>query len=119
MYILGINLPDKKLVHIALQSIYGIGKTTSLSLCHSLEIHPLCRLKDLPEQKVTLLSQRLNAMPIDTVIKKQVSQRIQELYDIGTWRGKRHAQGFPVKGQRTHTNASTAKRLNGRVLKMK
>ncbi|KAI8904028.1 hypothetical protein EDD86DRAFT_195156 [Gorgonomyces haynaldii] len=119
LYLLGINLPDQKLTHIALTSLYGIGRRQAVNLCHQLEIHPLCRLKDVPEDKVTLLSQKLNTMKIDATLKKQQRERIEELYNIGTTRGMRHAIGLPVNGQRTRTNRSTASRLNGTFLRSK
>jgi small subunit ribosomal protein S13 len=116
MYLLGINVPEHKLVHIALQSIHGIGLKTAQTLCHKLELHPQCRLSALPEQKVTRLSQMLNEMNIDVALKKETAARIRDLYDIGCYRGIRHFKGLPTKGQRTKTNANTAKR-NGRLLR--
>jgi small subunit ribosomal protein S13 len=112
VYLLGINLPDKKLVHIALTSIYGIGLHTAQRLCHKLEIHPACRLENLGDEKIVMLSQELNQMNIDSAIKKQVKQSILKLVTLGTYRGLRHQAGLPVRGQKTRTNAATAKKLN-------
>ena len=117
MYLLGINLPDKKLVHVALSSIYGIGLTTGKKICNQLEIHPQCRLNELSEQKLTKLSQLLNGITIEAELKRQVRNRIQTMVEIGCYKGKRHQQHKPVNGQRTRTNASTAKMLNGRFLR--
>ncbi|KAJ3105590.1 hypothetical protein HDU97_007932 [Phlyctochytrium planicorne] len=116
MFLLGVNLPDNKIVSIALRSIYGIGKTTSESICNKLLIHRHCKLKDLPEEKVTQLSQVLNGMKIETELRREVSNNIANLVQIGCYRGLRHKAGLPVHGQRTRTNAQTAKKLNGKTL---
>jgi small subunit ribosomal protein S13 len=117
MYLLGINLPDEKRVDIALTSIYGIGRKTGEKICHQLEIHPQCRLKELTEAKITKLSQLLNTMDIEAELKRKVHNNISNLVTIGSWRGSRHQQGKPVRGQRTRSNASTAKKLNGASLR--
>ena len=116
MYLLGINLPDNKLVRVALTSIYGIGLSTGQKICNQLEIHPQCRLNQLPEHKLTKLSQLLNTMTIEAELKRQVRNRVQAMVEIGCYKGKRHLARKPVNGQRTRTNASTAKMLNGRFL---
>ncbi|KAJ3368843.1 hypothetical protein HDU91_000266 [Kappamyces sp. JEL0680] len=118
MYLLGINLPDEKRVDIALTYIYGIGRKTGLRICNQLEIHPQCRLKELPEAKITKLSQLLNTMEIEAELKRKVHNNIATLVSIGSWRGQRHSQGKPVRGQRTRSNANTAKKLNGHSLKL-
>lgn len=116
MFLLGINLPDSKRVDIALTYIYGIGKNTGQKICHELEIHPQCRLHQLPESKITALSKLLNTMHIEAELKRTVGKNIQKLVSIGSFRGARHQQGKPVRGQRTRTNAITAKLLNGKGL---
>ncbi|KAJ1338817.1 30S ribosomal protein S13 [Batrachochytrium salamandrivorans] len=117
LYLLGINLPDAKLVHIALTSIYGVGRHTGEEICHKLSIHPQCRLKDLPESKVTQLSQLLNTMTIEAELRRNTQNNIRALVDMGTYRGSRHLAGLPVRGQRTRSNASTARRTNGKFLR--
>ncbi|KAI8923491.1 hypothetical protein BC831DRAFT_470875 [Entophlyctis helioformis] len=117
LYLLGINLPDDKLVRIALKSIYGVGIRTGESICHRLSIHPQCRLKDLPEAKITQLSQLLNTMTIESELRRQTETNIKALVDMGTYRGARHKAGFPVRGQRTRSNGNSASKLNGRFLR--
>jgi small subunit ribosomal protein S13 len=117
LYLLGINLPDQKLVHIALTSIYGIGRAKGLKICNQLEIHPQCRLSDLSEAKITKLSQLLNTIDIEAELRRTTQNRITSLISMGAYRGTRHAAGKPTRGQRTRNNASTAKMLNGRWLK--
>ncbi|KNC96383.1 30S ribosomal protein S13 [Spizellomyces punctatus DAOM BR117] len=119
LYLLGVNLPDDKVVSIALTRIYGVGLKTGQTICHKLGIHPRCRLKDLPEDKVTKLSALLNTMQIDAELKRETRNRIGAMVQMGSYRGARHKAGLPVNGQRTHTNRSTAKRLNGRWLRMR
>eukprot|EP00842_Homolaphlyctis_polyrhiza_P006784 jgi/Hompol1/7106/HPOL_004006-RA len=116
LYLLGINLPDHKLVHIALTSIYGVGRKTGETICHRLAIHPQCRLKDLPEAKITQLSAMLNSMTIEAELRRERENRIKALADMGTYRGSRHKAGFPANGQRTKSNANTARR-NGNFLR--
>lgn len=112
LYLLGINLPDRKLVHIALQGIYGLGRFQALKVCHKLEIHPLARLDTLPPTTITSLSLMLNNMELDTAIKNKTKSRVRELIAMGSYRGLRLAQGKPARGQRTRTNRKTAKKLN-------
>jgi small subunit ribosomal protein S13 len=80
-------------------------------------IHPKCKLSELPEQKIAKLNQHLTLIKIDSALKKEISDNIKSLYDIGTYRGKRHFQGLPTKGQNTKHNASTSKKSNGRSLR--
>ncbi|KAJ3084518.1 ribosomal protein S13 [Rhizoclosmatium globosum] len=112
MFFLGVNIPDNKIVSIALTSIHGVGRQTGIRLCNQLLIHPQCRLKDLPEDKVTQLSTLLNGMTIETELKKQVADNIGKLVQIGAFKGLRHKAGLPANGGRTSTNAKTAKRMN-------
>ena len=112
LYLLGINLPDKKFVSIALRSVYGIGPKTAFKICNQLLIHPQCRLDQLSETKITQLSKILNTMTIEAELKRQVSNNINDMIRIKTTRGLRHAAGLPVRGQHTHTNANTAAKLN-------
>ena len=75
------------------------------------------RLKDLPDDKVTQLSQLLNTMKIETELKKDQNNNIANLISMGCYRGLRHKSGLPVNGSRTRTNARTAKKLNGKFFK--
>ncbi|KAJ1554959.1 hypothetical protein HK405_003601, partial [Cladochytrium tenue] len=116
MFLLGVNLPDDKLVHIALTRIHGIGRTSAQRLCSQLLIHPHCRLRELPEAHLTALSQALNGMRIEAELRKQTATDIQRLVQIGAYKGLRHKAGLPANGQRTRSNARTAERLNGKGL---
>lgn len=116
VFLLGVNLPDSKAVHIALTSIYGIGRATATKLTHELGIHKHCRMSQLSEDQLTKISQKLNNMKIEAELKRDVQIRITNLINIGCYRGLRHRAGLPVHGQRTRTNAYTARKLNkGRI----
>ena len=117
VYLLGVNLPDSKLVSTALTKIYGVGEATANQLTHKLCIHPQCRLSQLPEDKLTSLSALLNSMKIESELKRQVQNNVRKEVRIGSCRGQRHKLGLPVKGQKTRSNARTARRLNGVFLK--
>ncbi|KAJ3195541.1 hypothetical protein HK101_011831 [Irineochytrium annulatum] len=112
MYLLGVNLPDGKVVSVALRYIYGVGKKSGEDICNRLLIHQQCKLRDLPEEKVTQISALLNTMKIEAELKREELNNINNMIQIGSYRGIRHKGGFPVKGQRTITNARTAKKLN-------
>ncbi|RKO89446.1 hypothetical protein BDK51DRAFT_20018 [Blyttiomyces helicus] len=119
LYLLGVNLPDDRLVSVALTHIYGVGHTTGSKICHKLGIHPKCLVKDLPESKVTEISALLNTMTIEAELKRIQRNNIEKLVAIGCLRGARHKAGLPVWGQRTRTNRQSAKRCNGTWLRRK
>ena len=116
LYLLGINLPDEKLVRISLTSIYGIGIGTAKKICNELEINPQARLNQLPESKIIQLSLLLNQMEIEAELKRKTQNRIQAMVSIGCYRGMRHAAHKPMTG-RTRSNGNTARKLNGNFLK--
>jgi small subunit ribosomal protein S13 len=117
MYLLGVNLPDAKRVSVALKSFYGIGRPRAEELCDRLLIHPGARLSELTAPQVATLAAALNGMTLEADARREVRARVQAMVDARTYRGLRHVRGFPVKGQRTRTNGSTASRLNGRGIK--
>ncbi|KAJ3054543.1 hypothetical protein HK102_011497 [Quaeritorhiza haematococci] len=114
MYLLGVNLPDDKVVWVALTRIYGIGPKTGKDICNQLSIPLATRLRDVSESKLVELSTLLNSMKIEAELQREVRNNINNLVQIGCYRGLRHKAGLPVHGQRTRTNARTAKRLNGK-----
>jgi small subunit ribosomal protein S13 len=108
--IAGIDLPREKRVDVGLTYIYGIGNTTSKKILDQLGINPAKRVKDLDDQEVG----RLNALITNHVktegdLRREVTQSIKRLMDIGCYRGLRHRRGLPVRGQRTRTNARIRK----------
>ncbi|KAJ2758130.1 hypothetical protein IWQ56_006082 [Coemansia nantahalensis] len=117
LLLLGVNLPDQKVVSVALTYFYGIGPLTARKICSRLSIHRECKLSELTESQLNHLSSELSEMTIENDLKRQVSANVRHLREIGTYVGKRHAMGMPVHGQRTHNNSMTAKKLNGRMLR--
>ncbi|KAI9291024.1 ribosomal protein S13 [Neoconidiobolus thromboides FSU 785] len=114
LHLFGVNLPDKKVVRVALTYIYGIGPMTAEKICHQLYIHRECKLKELDENKINQLSEVLSKLTIQQDLKRQENKNIQGLKSINCYVGRRHAMGYPVHGQRTRNNCKTAKRLNSK-----
>ncbi|KAJ2496380.1 hypothetical protein GGI11_004718 [Coemansia sp. RSA 2049] len=117
LHLLGVNLPDQKVVSVALTYFYGIGPLTARKICSQLSIHQQCKLSELTEGQLNQVSGVLSGMTIENDLKRQVAANVQHLRRIGTYIGKRHAMGMPVHGQNTRNNSKTAKKLNGRMLR--
>jgi small subunit ribosomal protein S13 len=107
--IAGVNIPDNKHTVIALQSIYGIGKTRSAIICDATGINPATKVRELSEEQLDALRDQVNGFTTEGDLRREVSMNIKRLMDLGTNRGIRHRRGLPVRGQRTKTNARTRK----------
>jgi len=108
--IAGVDLPREKRVEIGLTYIYGIGLTTSQTIVRETGINPATRVRDLTEEEVVRLREYIDRnLKIEGDLRREVSQNIKRLMEIGCYRGLRHRKGLPVRGQRTHTNARTRK----------
>jgi small subunit ribosomal protein S13 len=108
--IAGVDLPREKRVEIGLTYIYGIGLTTSQLVVRETAINPATRVRDLTEEEVVRLREYIDKnLKIEGDLRREVSQNIKRLMEIGCYRGLRHRKGLPVRGQRTHTNARTRK----------
>ena len=108
--IFGVDLPREKRVEIGLTYIYGIGRTIATKLCAETGVDPATRVKDLTEDEVTKLRDAIDGKYlVEGDLRRETSQNIKRLMDIGCYRGLRHRKGLPVRGQRTHTNARTRK----------
>jgi small subunit ribosomal protein S13 len=109
--ILGVDIPKEKRIEIALTYLYGIGRYTSNRILAQAKISPDKRAKDLSEEEISLISSLVqkNSIRVEGDLRRQHSQDIKRLIDIGSWRGLRHRRGLPVRGQRTRTNAHTRK----------
>ena len=114
MYLLGVNLQDKKTVPTALSKIYGIGRSRGETICDKLGIQRACLLKDVSESTIVELLKLLNSYTIESELKRAVRNNIANLLAIGSYRGERHKAGLPVRGQSTRNNAKSARKLNGR-----
>ncbi|MEA5418923.1 30S ribosomal protein S13 [Spirulina sp. CCNP1310] len=106
--IAGIDLPRDKRIEIGLTYIYGIGLSRSHEILAATGVNPDTRVKDLADEDVTALRAYIEkSYQIEGDLRRLESMNIKRLADIGTYRGRRHRQGLPVRGQRTRTNART------------
>jgi small subunit ribosomal protein S13 len=108
--IAGVNIPREKRVEIGLTYIYGIGRATSQKILGALDLDPNTKVRDLTEEEVSRLRAHIdNEVEVEGDLRRERSQNIKRLMDIGCYRGLRHRRGLPVRGQRTRTNARTRK----------
>ncbi len=105
--IAGVELPKEKRVVAALPYVYGIGATLALSMVEKAKISPDTRVKDLTDEEVTKLSKLVEDYPVEGDLRRQISQNVRRLEEIGTYRGLRHRKNLPSRGQRTKSNART------------
>ena len=109
--ILGVDIPKEKRIEIALTYLYGVGRSLSNKILKEAQISPDKRAKDLSEEEVSRITNTIqkNGLRLEGDLRRDISQNIKRLMDIGSWRGMRHKKGLPVRGQRTRTNARTRK----------
>lgn len=106
--IAGVNIPNDKRVEIALTYVYGIGLTTSQKILASTGINPNTRVKDLTESEVIKLREEIDKnLTVEGDLQRTVSQSVSRLKEINSYRGLRHKNNLPARGQRTKTNART------------
>ncbi len=106
--IAGIDLPREKRVEIGLTYIYGIGLTRAQKILAETGVNPDTRVRDLSEEEVAKLRTYIqDNYQIEGDLRRWEAMNIKRLGDIGTYRGRRHRQGLPVRGQRTRTNGRT------------
>jgi small subunit ribosomal protein S13 len=108
--IAGVNIPLNKRVEIGLTYIYGVGQPTSKKLLSELGISPDTYVRDLTDEEVAKLRDKIdNDLLVEGDLRRERSQAIKRLMEIGCYRGVRHRRGLPVRGQNTKTNARTRK----------
>jgi small subunit ribosomal protein S13 len=108
--IAGVNLPNQKRLEIGLTYIFGIGQSTAQKICKDLELDPDEKIKDLTDDEITKLRTYIDAnVEVEGDLRRERSQAIKRLSEIGCYRGLRHRRGLPARGQRTKTNARTRK----------
>jgi len=106
----GVNIPLNKRVEVGLTYIYGIGRSTSNELLAKVGIEPDRKVRDLTENEVVQLRDLIDAdVIVEGDLRRERSQAIKRLQEIGCYRGLRHRRGLPVRGQNTKTNARTRK----------
>jgi small subunit ribosomal protein S13 len=108
--IAGVNIPLNKRVEIGLTYIYGIGRPTSNEILAKLGIEPDRYVRDLTDGEISKLRDIIDTeYPVEGDLRRERSQNVKRLMEIGCYRGLRHRRGLPVRGQNTKTNARTRK----------
>ena len=108
--IAGVNIPSEKRVEIALTYIYGIGPARAKQICKALKFKVDLRAKDLTDADIINISNYIEAnFKVEGDVRREVQMNIKRLQDLKTYRGIRHRNRLPVRGQRTQTNARTRK----------
>lgn len=119
--IIGVDIPKEKRIDVSLRYLYGIGKTTSAALLKEAGIDAAKRAKDLSEEEISRITAVIQkTYRVEGDLRREISQNIKRLMDIGSYRGLRHKKSLPVRGQRTKTNARTRKgpRKNVGIIRM-
>jgi small subunit ribosomal protein S13 len=107
--IAGVNIPNHQHAEIALQAIYGIGRSRAQAICTAAKVNKISKIKDLSESDMERLREQVARFTVEGDLRREVQINIKRLIDLGCYRGTRHRKGLPVRGQRTRTNARTRK----------
>jgi small subunit ribosomal protein S13 len=105
----GVNIPNHQHAEIALTAIFGIGRSRARAICAAAGVSHSVKIKDLSDTQMDKLREQVTKVAVEGDLRREISMNIKRLIDLGTWRGKRHRLGLPVRGQRTRTNARTRK----------
>jgi small subunit ribosomal protein S13 len=103
--IAGVNIPTNKRVEVGLTYIFGIGRSTANDILKKAGVDPDTKVADLTEDEVLKLREAVEAHDVEGDLRRERSQNVKRLQEIGSYRGMRHRRGLPVRGQRTKTNA--------------
>jgi small subunit ribosomal protein S13 len=103
--IAGVNIPTNKRTEVGLTYVYGIGPSTSRKILAQTGVDPNTPVKDLTEDEVVKLREAVESLNVEGDLRRERSQNVKRLTEIGSYRGLRHRRGLPVRGQRTKTNA--------------
>jgi len=107
--IAGVNVPTSKRVEIGLTYVHGIGRSTSHQILEQVGVDPDTYVKDLTDDEVVKLREAVESREVEGDLRRDRSQNIKRLSEIGAYRGLRHRRGLPARGQRTKTNARSRK----------
>jgi small subunit ribosomal protein S13 len=105
----GVNIANHQHAEVALTAIYGIGRSRARAICVAAGINTATKIKDLSDSDMDKLREQVAKFTTEGDLRREISMNIKRLMDLGTWRGKRHRAGLPMRGQRTRTNARTRK----------
>ena len=107
--IAGVNIPLNKRVEVGLTYVHGIGRSTASKIAAAAGVDPNTYVKDLTDDEVVKLREAVESHEVEGDLRRERSQNIKRLSEIGAYRGLRHRRGLPVRGQRTKTNARSRK----------
>jgi small subunit ribosomal protein S13 len=107
--IAGVNLPLNKRVEVGLTYVHGVGRSTANDVLAKLGVDPNTYVKDLTEEETVKLRDAVEELEVEGDLRRERSQNIKRLSEIGSYRGLRHRRGLPTRGQRTKTNARSRK----------
>ena len=107
--IAGVNLPLNKRVEVGLTYVHGVGRSTANDLLKKVGVDPDTYVKDLTEEETVKLRDAVEELEVEGDLRRERSQNIKRLSEIGSYRGLRHRRGLPTRGQRTKTNARSRK----------
>jgi len=107
--IAGVNIPVNKRVEVGLTYVHGIGQSTASKIVKDTGVDPNTYVKDLTDDETVKLREAVESREVEGDLRRERSQNIKRLSEIGSYRGLRHRRGLPVHGQRTKTNARTRK----------
>jgi small subunit ribosomal protein S13 len=107
--IAGVNIPLNKRAEVGLTYVYGIGRSTANKILAEAGVDPDTHVKDLTEEEIVKLREAVEGREVEGDLRRERSQGVKRLQEIGAYRGLRHRRGLPVRGQRTKTNARARK----------
>ena len=107
--IAGVNLPLNKRVEIGLTYVHGVGRSTANEVLQNVGVDPNTYVKDLTDEEAVKLREAVESREVEGDLRRERSQNVKRLSEIGAYRGVRHRRGLPVRGQRTKTNARSRK----------
>ncbi len=107
--IAGVNIPLNKRIEVGLTYVFGVGRSTANEIIKAAGVDPNTPVKDLTEDEVVKLREAVESREVEGDLRRERSQNVKRLQEIGSYRGVRHRRGLPTDGQRTKTNARTRK----------
>ena len=107
--IAGVNIPTDKRVEVGLTYVFGIGPSSARKILTEAKVDPETKVKDLTDDEVVKLREAVESREVEGDLRRDRSQNVKRLMEIGSYRGMRHRRGLPVRGQNTKTNARTRK----------
>jgi len=107
--IAGVNIPLDKRAEVGLTYVFGVGRSTANEILKQAKVNPNTYVRDLTDEEVVKLREAIESREVEGDLRRERSQNIKRLQEIGSYRGLRHRRGLPVRGQRTKTNARARK----------